>query len=217
MGNKIQKIYVWSNLVRPPKPKEFYYHLVNDWGSVAQLQSDWWTFYRESGTATNWWEFWTNWMRNTNSWSGQRIAWIVMDNPLDCSNAKKLTIQSDVYINRGSWNWASNAWVASSTAQSPTIAWWRINSTYNSGANGYSLYWWSWWADNMTALSTWNYTIKTILDLENKTASQELTWMSSLSGTITDAWVTGIRTAPYLRILFDNTWVYYKDIKMTIE
>lgn len=76
MWNKIQKIYVGTNQVRPPVPAytEYSYNLVTAW-SVAQMQSDWWTFERNSGvTPTSWWQFTTNWLHNTNTWSSNKFG-----------------------------------------------------------------------------------------------------------------------------------------------
>lgn len=215
---EVKKVRKGTTLVRPvQQQQEFYYHLVNDWGSVAQLEADWWTFYRESWSATSWREFGANGMRNTNSWSGTRVAWIVLSNPLNISSATKITLECNTYIVSGSWNGASNAALVSSNERNPARAWWRFNSSNNSGANGYSLYMWSSGVDNLTSLSTWNYTVTAVFDLSNKTALMTVTWMSNLTWTLSDSDVTNIRTAPYIQILFDNTWVYYKDIKLTVE
>lgn len=217
MWNKIQKIYIGSNQVRPPVPTymEYSYNLVTAW-SVAQMQSDWWTFERQSGvTPTSWWQFTTNWLHNTNTWSSNKFGGVKNLWVINCTNAKKITIQVEHYLVSGSWNGASTYRIYLTGVSGS--AGWSINSMNNSWYNGYA------WANpstttwNRVNLSTGNYTWTTIIDLENKTEVISLTWKTDINLTLSDSDVEKIRNYTDFQIYYDNVGNYYKSIYIKVE
>jgi hypothetical protein len=214
MGNKIQKIYVGTNQVRPIPPREYFYDFIEAW-SVAQMQADWWQFTRQSGTATSWWQFTSNWLHNTNTWSSNKFGniialWVISN----CIWAKKITIQVEHYLVSGSWNWGSSYRFGDWTTYS---SWGAINSMNNSGYNGYNWRTPSNTIWNRVSLWTWNYTGTTVLDLVNKTQVTSLTWNSDINLTLSDSDIANTQTFNAVGLGFDNVWNYYKSIYVKVE
>lgn len=213
---RIKKIYLGTDLIRPII-KEYTYSFIDK--SVTTLQADWWEFWRNSWTATSWWQFTSNWLHNTETSENTKRASIWINHWLDFSNANKITITVNHYLVSWSWNWASSYGIRDWMNSSGTFGvWGDIYSMNNSGYNGYSVFctdsttiW------NRTTLSTWNYVWQTVIDLVNKTVVTKLTGQSDLSLSLSDAQITSIRWCQYIRIYYDNVGNYYKDISIKWE
>lgn len=213
----IKAVYYWSKKMRPASTT-ITYNFISAW-SVSKMQSDWWVFGRNSWTATSWREFTSNWLHNTDTGSTSKFVRVTLPHNANLSNASKITITSNVYLNRWSRNWASEFWVTNMTGFNDTafIASWWANSTMESW---YNWYWvnvagtWNW---NRTSLNTGNYEVTLILDLVNKIWKTQITWYSEITLFLSDDNIASIKASPYLLVHFDNVWCYYKDITMTIE
>lgn len=209
----IKSVYVWQNLVRPKK-RTFTYGFLSA-GSVAQMQTDWWDFYRNSGTATWWREFTTNGLHNTYTWSTNKKGAVQKIHGLDFSTAKKIQISVDHYLVSWSWNGASNFWITDNNGFS---IYGNIYSENNSGYNWYGTgVTWSAEKWNRVSLSTGNYIGTLIIDLVNKTVTMKISNRTDVVDSLSDSQIESIRNCTQARVFFDNVWNYYKDITVTWE
>ena len=148
------------------------------------------------------------------------------------SNLKKLTIDSDMYLrndSRSNWKevwWFKDIWTVTwrrSYYRRTWTNWASISMTSN-----------SWYQDNNMRLNnstvqtiqqwnpTWNYHLKLTLDIENKTATFNVTWANTLNLTqssLTDEQIASIKSTPNWWCVITR-WFVYNDERLkncTIE
>ena len=176
--------------------------------SITTLNNDWWSIPEWQSYVS----FDATWMKLTGlpcKLKKSLPSWIL-------STAKKITLVS-------SWqnNWYSARFALASVVQSWSSAnstWWyadtrtgtRIIELYGTQ---YSTSWWFY---------TWSYTMKSIIDLENKIATLSITWYSDITQSITDAQITNIRNNSPLLYIYSysvstSTTIYCKDVSVSIQ
>jgi hypothetical protein len=176
--------------------------------SITALNNDWWSIPEWQSYVT----FDDTWMKLT----GQPCmlkkslpSWIL-------STAKKITLVS-------SWhnNWYAARFALASVVQywsSTNSTWWYVDTRTGTRiiqlyGTQYSTSWW---------FSTWSYTMKSIIDLENKIATLSITWYSDITQSITDAQITNIRNNSPLLYIYSysastDTTIYCKDVSVSIQ
>ncbi len=199
MWNKIQRIYIGSQKVRPNHYKYSYDFRGK---TIAQVNSDLWT------TFTSAYSIDANWLKAT-SWDAVyfQLPWS------DYSTANKITMMVDGYI--GS-SWINDVSFRAALYQNGSGS----NHTWN-----YITPWsWNWlfiWGTKQAytnTISNYNFSLKSVFNLQTKVASIEYTLGSSFSNTytITDAQVTNIRWLNYYWIAL-NWQGHIKKFTIIIE
>lgn len=198
MWNKIQRIYVGSNLVRPNY--EFSYDFRNK--TLAQIQADWWTSYDKTPS------FDANGMysSSTSSSNDVRVKRLI---PWWLSTAKKITITLNY-----KWNstvpWV-NFWVNINSDNS-SATWTNLQGTYRGvvvdGTTIYSI--------NNASDASWTYSETLVLDLVNKTYT--VSWHWSYTRSLTDAQITNLKAKTWLYVYsYRSNYVRVQDVTIKVE
>ncbi len=200
MWNKIQRIYIWNQKVRP---KETWTYSVDfRTVSASDLTSAGWTIASgvslssSRGMYASWWS--TNYYTPSGLWNA--MQW-----------AKKVTIEMlSNQTTSSATQWDYRLTIQSTDSGGDIWFYWNYNMfrVYISGSyTQYSKY----------ATSTSDYTVTQVYDLVNKTVSSESSWIGfSSSLTLTDADVTVIRWLWKLNLTL--SWQRnIKTISVTVE
>ena len=196
MWNKIKKIYVGTQQVRPKDVFEYSYDFRNK--TISQIISDWWTTAQWTPTITS------NWYSSSNS-SRSRSNFTLPS----LSNAKKITLKTTIVFNN-----STSAWKAV-----------RLFTSSRTNATGYlvSAYWdmqvqIGWDSTILSPTwSAWTYNTTAILDLQNATYTFSVTWFSDNTWTITSTQISNIRACTVAEVFSeDNKWAL-SSISLTVE
>lgn len=197
MWNKISKIYVWSNLVRPSS-WEYTYDFRNK--SATQFANDGWQW-------TSGWSSDSNW-----AW---RNSWTPMYIPLPgtLANAKKITLTLTLRTNKASWTQDVAMWIRR-TVGTDNDTWaysWGRNQDNSFGA------WRDWTEFNFSY--SWNVTWTVECDLVNKVTTLSSTQGSPSVNTvaISDNWVSIAREWQYLIVLQNWTTTRVGAVTIKVE
>ena len=194
MWNKIQRMYVGSNQVRPTY-YEYNYDFRNK--TSAQFTADGWTAYE--------------WTANFNSDGIYGSSWTLRTKktlPFSLDKAKKITI-----IENYKWTWSS-AWTRAWIANVSDMTHWNwfyiqgtargtdLNSTFNQTTNSASS-------------STWTFKETLVLDLVDKTYQASGHW--SYSTTLTDAVISSIKNNTWIYVmLYNSSYIRVQDVSILV-
>lgn len=197
MWNKIQKIYVGSQQVRPKVTYKDSYTFVDK--TVSQIQSDGWVQWQNTPSINSYW-YCSAWNNQSTSYKTIQALWDAI------ANAKKITLSSEMYI-YGSW------WFATRLFNYP-------NRQY---ATGILMYWTGrqyqrWWTSTEVSWSfNWTYTTKTVVDLVNKTVTYSITWTTDVTYNLSDTEVANIKTINTWEVSGSNTVAWVKSVSILVE
>ena len=182
MWNKIQRIYVGSNQVRPKY--EYSYDFRNKSSTI--LTNDGWTI-----------------VKGTPSFNNYGVRWadirLTRDLP-SLTNAKKIIFYCSGTVISGS-NIACR--VANSVTSSSSV--WVSGVSLDTGGNRRQVRIYD-TNTNYSGLSTWTYTSSLVFDLANKTFTLTTSWLTTQTWTITDTQISNIRAnTKKIYIFVDNS------------
>ena len=204
MWNKIQRIYVGTNLVRP---NYWEYNFVGK--TIAEIQSDWWTWSLMQYYGID--QYWLYW---------SRASWILFPCPLDFSIAKKIIINTTGRIgSSGDQNHNLGIAVSATWTSSQEFQTTGFYTSYNSYW-AFLLLWNKWTAFTSNTISWTNFAYTGEIDFVNKKISIQYTTGStkSFNQTLTDAQITTIKTSKYIVAwLSSTTTPRISYIKVTVE
>lgn len=195
MWNKIQRILIWTQQVRPHVQV---YEYTFKWNTMTQVANDWWL-------GTSWWNIDSNWLYR-NSWTPLYITI-----PFSLATAKKITLyRSWIVVS----SWTADMSFNISSGISPRQHQTGVYCSYNSNnqiilAGDQSSY---------TRSYSWETTFTYVVDLVNKSATLSFsnwTWTPS-SWAITDAEISETKTYTYIT-LWQNWTPRIWSIKITVE
>jgi len=202
MWNKIKRILVWTQQVRPPITS-FTYDFANK--SVSTLTNDWW----ERPDWSSGVSFSSAWMYKSGSGYKRAIY------PMSFAWANEITITWHIYnssdrdfamwleyYNGSTWNTATIMW---STSYSDTKL--RVRNTSNTLID--TLF-------SGGALPSGDHTVVITINIWNKTVSFS-DGTNSGSYTLTDADVTAISSSNWIRCAVAKSWNVFKDVAVTIS
>lgn len=200
MWNKIQRIYVWTNQVRPT----WSYSYTFKWKTATQIWNEFDVL--RGGIYTN--SNWLTWVTNTE-------CRIKKDIP-SLANATKIIISGTIVWQNLSttaaeiWIWKWTWWGTGETSYQ--VFWSSYNGMktylmYNNTNN----YWNS--VGNATA-QTYKPTLT--IDLTNKTIVWSVSWFSNSTLSLTDAQVADIRTYEYILCYVSKNASTISDVSITI-
>ncbi len=200
----VKEIYVWTTKVRPAVQT---YSYDFRWKSVAQMQSDWWT-----------WTF--NWSTGS---SGISNWFYIYKDILNLSSAKKITVKTGFNVTqKSSWSSGSGGtnlrqndsdWVyggSSSTLSTSGWCWILFNyGSWRTNWNSYNIPTWSWY------INEWE------IDLTTKAASVKLyqgtTLLTSITYNLSDSQITEIRAKTKLFVATEWPWFQITTVESTVE
>lgn len=199
MWNKIQRIYVESNQVRPPSYYEYSYDFRNK--STTSLTNDWWSFPKwTDGVA-----FDSNGMYKSSSW------WRCGIYPIDVNGATKITvqanrynIQTDVDMNAWIWQWINSNGNVINANQ--IYRGYNLTNLYVAGTQKYN------WGS-----VTWSYSTSMVLDIANTTATFNVWSSINQTYTLSASDITSILACTYLNCAVCKSGNHLKDISITIN
>ena len=218
----VQKVILNWAVIRPNEQANVYYYVFNDF-------TWWWGGW---GWLPQWW--WWTWVEVTNDWvviSSGRQSWEIhyTDIMPSLANARKIEIVAEIGwdrpeqmqsmpLNMRIWN--SNEWT--NTHVDSTIYWYRW--FYEQALD--PIYWWP--TSELVNFNDWDYTITTIVDMDdedNPFATMSMEWpagfsTSDLTQSFMSAWVDKIRAFDSFKVEFYNSitiksikfYVYNKDV-----
>jgi len=164
--------------------------------TVSQITADGWT-YTNTPLFDSDWMYYSTW----NSVLDKTIQQIWTHN--------KVTLECTFSVNR-SYDFALACYLVNS---SKTNQYWLYtdSGTWNkmvkiSGTDVYT---------TTSVLSSWNYNLKLVLDLSNKTYNCSSPYSTSWS--LTDTQITALRQYPNIRILVAHPWIRFKTLNVTYE
>lgn len=219
MWNKIQRIYIGANKVRPTQSDfEFNYDFRNK--TWAEVENDWWVLAQ-----------WTSWTTiNSNGivcptrwqWDSNRV-WINRSIN-NVWNAKKVTLTKQVYVQAASW-WNMSYYKLAASNTPYSIAY-SMQIPYSSTT--YSWYNWRTWQLQLpnsesirssTTISTWTWLCEWEVDLVNKTSKLTVNWTVITTWTISDSTVSSIRDWAFIHVSWwHDTWtIYIQTVYIKIE
>lgn len=181
MWNKIQRIYIGQDLVRPS-----WIHINSDlrWATLAWLQAQWWTgiIYRFNSYILD-----SNWL--SPSWTNNDVAFIYKNIPqLDSNN--KIEINLTGYLTNNSTNNAATGWaIASSVTTAPWIFQTGIRWSYTTWPSPtlpqWIIYNDTWMATWPSTHGAWNLSIKMKINLSTGLVEYNLSSPVSFSTSYT--------------------------------
>ena len=200
MWNKIKKIYVWSQQVRPAYLYKYEYNFIGK--TISQIANDWWQ-------GTSWWtntsdgiyrNSWNNPLYISLSWLGTAL-----------SNAKKVTMNVGAYVTK--WTWARDLTC-------------RVWDQWQTNLYFWLYFWWGSW-DNIaipwnsfTYTYNWATVFTLVYDLVNKTlniTSTDWTSKSPSSFSLTDSYIASIVNWSQILIKQNGTYDKMQSVYLKIE
>ena len=197
MWNKIQKIYIGTNQVRPWEQSASYDFKSLTW---SELSSQWWI--NATGSGGTFAMNSTKWIYS--STDGSAYAWC----PVDLSKASKLTIKTVRYGYNGSWVWYNGFWLNGATitaGSQPLYITYSCNN--NSGYMPQSIAMsWTTKASTQKSISTWQHTLTVDIDFGTWATSYTLDNLVSLSCTASATEITNIKNSSYIFVKPIYNW-----------
>lgn len=213
---KVKKMLLWENQVWPSSVFEYSYDFRNK--SWTTVQNDWWTLNQWTSRTTinsNGIVSPTRWQWDSNQyWIGRSI---------DATNAKKVTIQYEVYIQATSW-WNLIYYSIIPSNGIDTKIWMQLAHSWTT-ASWYAWHTWQLWLPNgesltsSTIISTGTWNVIWEVDLVNKTSKLTVNWTVTNTWTISNSTVSSILGSKYIRIKWwhDTGTIYLRSIYIKIE
>lgn len=174
------------------------------WKTAAQIWNEW---------TTQVWQIYTdsNWATGANG-----VEMVITKNIPSISEARKIIIKYTSVINVNT-RWACTIWITRWTWWGTGSAWWEVEwSQYN----------WLWvifydWAEYHWNIvwyaSVWTYNPTIIIDLENKSITQEISWYNNSVFTLTDSQISTLRQFYQLSVYTSQNSSTISDISIIIE
>lgn len=194
MWYKVKKIYVWTTKIRPDK-YEYSYDFRGK--TASQITADWWTYTNTPLFDANW-MYYSSW----NSVLDKTIQQIWTHNKviLECSFS---ILDSSLF--------ALSCYLVSSSKTNQYWLYTDNNTSWNKmiKINGTDVY------TTKSTLSIWDYNLKLLLDLSNKTYNCSSPYSTSWS--LTDSQIAALRQYQNVRLLVAQPWIRFKTLNVTYE
>lgn len=192
-------VYIWTSGVLKNdyigEVYEYSYDFRNK--TASQITSDGWT-YTNTPLFDSDWMYYSTW----NSILDTTISQIWTHN--------KVILECTFSVNR-SYEFALACYLVNSSKTNQYWLYTDNNSSWNKmiKINGTDVY------ITTTVLSSWNYNLKLVLDLSNKTYNCSSPYSKSWS--LTDAQITALRQYKNIRLLVASAWIRFKTLNVTYE
>lgn len=198
MWNKIQRIYIWNQKIRPKEVWEYSYTF--KWKTATEIWNDRTV---KSGTiATT-----SNWVTGTSS-----KDLTIRKSIQSLANAKKIIFSYTVVVTNSRYSATGNGlvgsiWSATFSIQWPNFIWIFIRLNDGTIHNG----------DVVWTAGTWTYKPTLTIDLENKSMVWTLSWYNNSTLTLTDSQVNIIKQFNELNVYISLNYSAVSDISISVE
>ena len=196
MWNKIQRIYIGTDLVRP----KWEYSYTFKWKTSTQIWND--RTVKAGTIATT-----SNWVTGTSS-----KDLTIRKSIQSLANAKKIIFSYTVVVTNSRYSATHNGlvgsiWGATFNLQWSNFTWVYVTMIDGTGHNG-NVVW---------TVTTWTYKPIMTIDLENKSIVWTLSWYSDSTLTLTDSQVDVIRQFNELTVYISLNFSAVSDISILVE